>query len=162
MATVDETKLPGVGVRYGFTTHAGDRLGVIVHRSGKRELLVYDRDDPDACTDVIGLGEDDTRTLVDLLGGSEVSERLDDVLRQSLEGLTLEWVEIVPGMPSAGITLADIGLRTRTGVSVVAVIRGGTTVPSPRADFRLRGGDVAVLVGSPEAIGEAAAALRGV
>ena len=161
MALVEETRLPGVGVRYEFTTEGGERLGVLLHRSGRRELLLYDRDDPDRCRLALQLGEDDTHTLVDLLGGSEVTERLDVVLSQSIEGLTIEWVSIAAGAPAVGRTLEEIGLRTRTGVSVVAVLREGSTITSPTADFRLEPGDTAVLVGSHDAIGDGRAALVG-
>ena len=50
MADVRETKLPGVGVRHEFTTDDGTDLGVLVHHDGRREILVYDSDDPDACS----------------------------------------------------------------------------------------------------------------
>ena len=161
MPDVEETRLPGVGVRFAFTTSGGERLGVIAHRSGKRELLVYERDDPDACGTVVGLGEDDTRTLVDLLGGSEVSERQDAVIRQSLNGLEFAWVEIGSAAPSVGRPISELGLRSRTGASIVAVVRGDDTTISPRADFLLRAGDIAVTVGSGEALVEAARLLRG-
>jgi TrkA domain protein len=49
MGDVQETQLPGVGIRYDFVTKEGDRVGVLVHRSGRRELLLYQRDDPDSC-----------------------------------------------------------------------------------------------------------------
>lgn len=161
MALVEETRLPGIGVRFEFTTTSGDRIGVIHHRSGRRELVLYDRHDPDSCRAVLPLGEDDAHALVELLGGSEVVERLDEVLRQSVEGLTLEWVEIGPDSPSSGRTLAEIGLRSSTGASIVAIVRDGQTVNSPRADYRIQAGDTAVVVGSPEAIEKAASALRG-
>jgi TrkA domain protein len=161
MSEVEETKLPGVGVRYTFTTSDGERLGVIAHRGGKRELLVYDRGDPDSCSAVLGLEDDDARTLVDLLGGSEVSERLDETTRQSIEGLVFEWVEIDESSPYARVAIADIGLRSKTGASIVVVIRGRETITSPRSDVRLEPGDNAVLVGSPEAVAEAVAVLRG-
>ncbi len=160
MAPVDETPLPGVGVRYEFTTRSGDQLGVIAHRNGERELLVYDRADPDSCRVTLGLADDDARTLVDLLGGSEVSERLDVALRQSIAGLVLEWVQIEAGASSAGVALSELGLRTRTGASVVAVVRGDESILSPKADFALRAGDTAVLVGAPPAVAEAAALLK--
>jgi TrkA domain protein len=160
MARVEETPLPGVGTRYAFATETGQRLGVIVHREGHRELLVYDRRDPDACAAALGLDEDAARTLVDLLGGSEVSERLDVALRQSIEGLTLEWVEIPAGSPAADASISDLGLRRGTGASIVAVVREGRTTTSPRSDFVLRAGDTAVLVGSREAIDRAAEILR--
>jgi K+:H+ antiporter subunit KhtT len=160
MTRVEETPLPGVGVRYAFATESGQRLGVIVHRDGHRELLVYDRRDPDACAAALGLDEDAAHTLVDLLGGSAVSERLDDVLRQSIEGLTLEWVEIPSESASAGMAIGDLGIRKGTGASIVAVVRDHETTPSPRSDFVLRGGDTAVVVGSRDAIELAAETLR--
>jgi K+:H+ antiporter subunit KhtT len=69
MAEVTETPLPGVGVRHEFTTAAGERLVILSHRTGRREIAVYDRADPDASTTVLHLTPDDTRTLAELLGG---------------------------------------------------------------------------------------------
>ena len=45
MRDVTETPLPGVGVRFEFTSGAGERVGVLVHRGGRRELMVYDAAD---------------------------------------------------------------------------------------------------------------------
>lgn len=151
MARIEETALPGVGVRHDFSTRNGQRIGVISHRDGRRELLVYDRRDPDACSTVLPLDEEDVRTLADLLGGSQVVERFDR-LRQSVAGLTIDWLPIAPGSPWADRTLAEIGLRKATGVSIVAVNRGDEMVVSPPADYRLAAGDVLVCVGSASAI----------
>ena len=52
---LEETKLPGVGLRHDFTTARGRRIGVISTRGGERELLVYSQDDPDACHAVVKL-----------------------------------------------------------------------------------------------------------
>jgi len=49
MAEVRETKLPGVGVRFDFVAASGNPIGVLVHRSGRRDVLVYSRRDPSAC-----------------------------------------------------------------------------------------------------------------
>ena len=66
---IEETQLPGVGTRFDFVTHHGDRVGVIVHDSGERELLVYDADDPDAARGV-RLAEEDLVRLGEILGMS--------------------------------------------------------------------------------------------
>ncbi|MGH2685932.1 MAG: hypothetical protein ACRDJP_10755, partial [Actinomycetota bacterium] len=91
MAQVTETQLPGVGVRHDFVTKDGNRIGVLWHRSGRRELLLYDRGDPDACRAVIVLDPDDTRTLAELLGSSQVTEALGAV-QQQLHGLAIDWL----------------------------------------------------------------------
>ena len=76
MAEVSETRLPGLGIRYEFVTDSGQRVGVIHHRSGRREIVVFDEEDPDVCREVVRLDEDDSRTLAELLGSSRIVEEL--------------------------------------------------------------------------------------
>ena len=153
MAEIAETQLPGVGVRYEFTTASGERVGVLSHRSGHRELVVYDRNDRDRSTTVIHLSPDDTRTLGEILGTSHVSATVAAV-QQQLEGVAIEWLTIAPGSRFAGATIADGQFRTRTGTSVVAVIRGDITIPAPGPDHRFEAGDIAVAVGTPPGLEE--------
>lgn len=148
-----------MGVRHDFVTAHGQRIGVILHRSGHRELLVYDDRDPDACRDVVRLEEEDTRALAELLGASQVMETLTRV--QSLEGLTIDWLPVEPGAACANSEIGHTDIRERTGVTIVAVVRDGQTISSPPPTFRLQPGDTAVAIGTPEGIKEAFALLRG-
>jgi TrkA domain protein len=151
MPDVRETNLPGIGVRHEFTTDDGTQIGVLVRRDGRREIIVYDRDDPDACSERMQLSASDTQTLSELLGAGRVTEAVTAV-RQQIEGLAIEWIELGTTSPSIGHTIADGQLRTRTGASVVAVIRGDTTVPAPEPDLVFQPGDVAVAVGTNEGL----------
>jgi K+:H+ antiporter subunit KhtT len=151
MPDVSETMIPGVGVRHEFTTADGERVAVLTHRTGRRELLVYDTDDTDVGRTVLHLSRDDSRTLTELLGASPVSEALGAV-RQQVEGLAIEWLTVGPGSPSAGTTIADGQFRTRTGASIVAIVRGASSIPAPGPDTRLEAGDVAVAVGTAEGL----------
>jgi TrkA domain protein len=158
VADIQEAELPGVGVRFDFSTEQGRRLGVIVHRSGDRELLVYRERDPDAVEASTRLELEDARTLAELLGAPHVTETMVRV--QSVEGLSLDWLPVEPGAACAGRALRDTDLRS-TGVSVVAVVREGGTIPSPDPDFTLLAGDTAVVVGTPEGLRRAFELLRG-
>lgn len=160
MKEIEETRLPGVGLRHDFITTSGRRIGVISHHSGHQELLIYDRRDPDSTSETIRLEEEDSRTLDELLSPSLVTERLTS-LRQTVEGLTIDWVPIAAGAAAAGRTIGDTQLRRRTGVSIVAVVRGERTIPSPTPEERLEAGDTAVVVGTPQGIQQAFALLRG-
>lgn len=155
MSEVIETPLPGVGVRYDFLTAAGNRIGVLAHHLGHRELLIYDRADPDASRSVLGLGPDDARTLADLLGAPHLSGRLEDV-EQRIAGLAIDWVALDEQSPLVGRSLRETAVHSRTGVSIVAVLRGDEAFPAPTGDFVLEAGDVAVAVGLPRGV----AALR--
>ena len=153
MAEIAETQLPGVGVRYEFSTASGERVGVLSHRSGHRELVVYARNDPDRSTTVIHLSPDDTRTLGEILGTSQVSATVAAV-QQQLEGVAIEWLTVEPGSAFAGASIADGQFRTKTGTSIVAVIRGDLTIPAPGPEHRFEGGDIAVAVGTPRGLEE--------
>jgi TrkA domain protein len=89
MTNIEETRLPGVGVRHDFETRAGARVGVISHRSGRRELLIYAASDPDACSEVLRLDEEEGHTLADLLGGTSVTTTVRSV-QQDVQGLTID------------------------------------------------------------------------
>ena len=159
MADVSETVLPGVGVRHEFTTDDGDRVGVLVHRNGRREILVYDDADPDACRSQLSLSPEDARTVVELLGASQVSEAVTAV-QQKIEGLAIEWLEVEPGSSAAGTTIAQGMYRTRTGASIVAVIRGTTTIPAPGPEVAFEGGDIVVAVGTDDGLSQLRSLLR--
>jgi len=66
------THLPGVGDRHEFSTEGGDAVGVVRHRGGDRELIVFSRKDPDACLLSLRLCGEDARRLAVLLGEGSV------------------------------------------------------------------------------------------
>ncbi len=159
MADVTETQLPGVGVRHEFTTDAGDRVAVLSHRGGRRDLMIYDREDPDSCAAVLHVSSDEAHTLSELLGASRVSESVAQAVQQQIEGLAIEWITVP--RDAARMTIGEGDFRTRTGVSIVAIVRGDDTIPAPGPEHSLEGGDVAVAVGTPAGLDELRELLRG-
>ena len=151
MTEVNETALPGVGLLHDFMCRGGARIGVVSHRTGRRELLFYDPADPDAVRDTVDLTPEESATLGELLGGSKITERLAQLQRQ-VEGLAIDWLTLPEGSPYAGRTIGEAEIRRRTGVSVVAVLRGDQAIPAPAPDLRMEAGDVAVVVGTAQGI----------
>lgn len=81
-------------------------------------------------------------------------KRLDE-LSQYLAGTTTDTVLILDGSPAAGKSLEESELRSRSGVTVIAVVRDGQSIHNPPADFRLAPGDVMVLLGSHKDLDQA-------
>lgn len=159
MSEINEVKLPGVGVRYEFKTAEGKRISVVSHRSGMREIYVSRVDDPDESSRVLGLSQDDARTLAELLGATRVAQQLAE-LQQKLEGLVIDWLPIREDSPYAGRTIGDARVRSRTGVSVVAIVRGEEAVPAPGPDAILAPGDYLVVVGTGPGVEQTVELLR--
>lgn len=159
MGDIQEVKLPGVGVRYEFETADGNRIGVISHRSGLREVYAARGEDPDEFKRVLGLSPDDARTLAELLGATRVSQQLSE-LQQRIEGLAIDWLPVRSDSPYAGRPIGETQMRSRTGVSVVAIVRGEDAVPAPGPGLEVHSGDYLVVVGTARGIEEAVALLR--
>lgn len=64
--------------------------------------------------------------------------------------LQLIWVNITDESKLAGRTIQDLEIRSRTGVTIVGVMREGKLVPNPGPDHRFAAGDVAAVLGDFE------------
>ena len=155
-----ETPLPGVGVRYEFTAEGGDHVGVVVRRDGKRDIALYDREDPDSCRGTIELSEGDASKVAELLGGTNITARLEE-LKHNVEGLAIEWVTMRDAGGLSGKTIGDGRIRTETSASVVAVIRGEDAIPGPEPTFLFAPGDTVLVMGAADAVRQASQILTG-
>jgi TrkA domain protein len=153
---VHRTALPGIGLRHDFVTERGRRVGVVSHRTGRREVVVYDREDPDTASVTLTLNSEEANGLAELLASTRLVERLAELHRQ-VEGLVTEQIPIPPGSPYDGRPLGDARVRTPPGASIVAVVREREVVASPRPDFGFRAGDIVVVVGTAEGTAAVAA-----
>jgi TrkA domain protein len=146
---VERTALPGLGLQHVFTTARGRRVGVVSHHTGRRDLVTYDVHDPDTAAETVVLTPDEANMLAELLGTQRIVERLAELARQ-VEGLVSRQIPIEPGSMYEGRMLGDTRARTRTGASIVAVVRRGQVIASPRPDFWFNAGDIVVVVGTAE------------
>ena len=81
-------------------------------------------------------------------------------LRHASRAIEVEWVRL-PGKSgpedgssdedgALGRTIGDLGVRSETGASVLAVVRGEKVIPNPGADLRLEPNDALGVLGTPE------------
>lgn len=148
---VRETLLPGVGLRYELDNADGDRIGVIAHRGGDFEVLVYTAADPDCAQRVFRLTDREAEALAQILGAPRMVERFADLTRE-VPGLEAGQVEVRADSRYAGRPLGDTRARTRTGASIVAIVRADRVVASPGPEEVLRPEDVLVVIGTEAGI----------
>ncbi|WP_284977384.1 cation:proton antiporter regulatory subunit [Arthrobacter sp. efr-133-TYG-104] len=156
---VEETELPGLGIRKDFVTASGRRIGVVELREGETQLFVSTWDDPDTCQASIPLTADEAAALGNLLGGQHIAMRLAEAHRE-VPGIVTRQFSITPDSPFADQAMGKAQIRTRSGVSIVAIMREGEVVPSPAPDVVLHTGDLLVAVGTQEGLDSAAGILR--
>jgi CPA2 family monovalent cation:H+ antiporter-2 len=90
-------------------------------------------------------------------GGDSLFARL----RQASQAIEVEWVRLAEGRvpeleecPTGrgliGHTIGDLGVRSETGASILAVVRGDEVIPNPGADLALEAGDAVGVLGTRE------------
>jgi TrkA domain protein len=148
---LEEVSLPGIGKRIEFFTDEGRRMGVVQHHTGRREVFVCQPSDPDTTDVAVTLSEDDAHSLVDALGVIEVTSS-DRDRTYEVEGLVFEWLDVDAASPVVGRSIGEARIRTRTGASVVAVIRPRGAIPAPEPDFVIEADDTLVIAGTADGV----------
>jgi TrkA domain protein len=142
-----ETRLPGVGYKFAFTTERGGRISVILHNDGQREIYYYARRSNDEPTAVIDLDDDEARQLGAVLGGAYERPRIVEELEMALGELQIEWVPVPDTSPAIGKTLAECGFRARTGITIIAILREPEAISGAQPGDVIERGDTIVAVG---------------
>lgn len=147
---VKEVLLPGVGLRYEYTDHKGDRIGIIARRSGEFDVVVYAREDPDEARPLLHLSDQEAEAVAQILGAPRIAERFTELAQ--VPGLETGQVHILAGSPFVDHPLGDTHARTRTGASIVAIVRSEEVVASPGPAEMLHARDVLIVIGTEDGI----------
>ena len=139
-----ETELPGVGTKYSIELAKGDQLVLVEHRVGHWELARVNASGE--AVQVAQLQADEAAEVGRILSRGSVP--VEDSRKQMLfEEFSIEWVKLEDGSALIGETLQSSGIRARTGVSVIALLRPEGSIPSPPPDTEFRSGDTLVVIG---------------
>jgi TrkA domain protein len=144
---LQETRLPGIGVKYGFRTSDGGRLAVVLHNDGVREIYFFRSEHADEPSAVIRLDDDEARQLGAVIGGAYERPKIVEDLELALGELTIEWVAVPDSSPLIGKTLAECGFRAKTGITVIAILREPEPIAGAQPGDVLEQGDTIVTVG---------------
>jgi TrkA domain protein len=142
-----ETRLPGIGVKYGLRLDAGGRISLIQHNDGTRELYWFRRPDDEEPAAVIRLDDDEARQVGALLGGAYERPKIVEELEMALGELMIEWVAVPDSSPLIGKTLAEAALRAKTGITIIAILREPEPVSGAQPNDVIKLGDTLVTVG---------------
>jgi len=133
---IRESELPSIGKKFQMTTEAGDKLVLVVHDDGRREMYHYDREDPDDSISMVELTDEEAKQVAFILGGLVYKPRSLETIEMALDELVIEWYRLEPGSPYAGRTIGELDIRRRTGTTVIAVVgRSQVRQINPGPDF---------------------------
>ncbi|MFW5919357.1 MAG: cation:proton antiporter regulatory subunit [Halanaeroarchaeum sp.] len=145
--TVYETDVPGVGHKFELELDGAERLVVLIHHDGKREI--YHR--PDAESDskkLFTLTGDQANKLGSILEGAYFEPVEMDETQVPLGESIIEWIDVEEGSPLVGKSLREADIRGRTGASIIAIQRDDTTIDNPQSAAVVQREDILVALGT--------------
>lgn len=148
MSFFSESDLPGIGKKISCTTHSREKLVIVVHHDGKRELYIMNNEgDPQAGVTLL---DEEARRFGGFLSGVMYKPKAIEDLELALEGIRIDWYKIEHGSPVIGKAIGGLGIRKRTQVSIIAILRDGDFIPNPSSEYVFKEGDTCVVIGKPE------------
>jgi TrkA domain protein len=153
MSTISEANLPGVGRKFQIEIASGDRLIIVIHDDGTREIYHFERRNFDRAASVVTLADSEARQIAGILGGLSYVPKALPSAELILDDLLLQWFKIEPGAACIGKTIRDLQVRTATGASIVSIIEENRTKrTNPEADTVLNEGATLILAGDRKTI----------
>ena len=148
MSSISEVFLPGVGRKFQVETLDGDRLVIVIHDDGTRELYHFTRENLNRPTSVLRLSDGEARQIAGIVGGLTYVPRSLPMAEVILGDLVLEWFNIEPGAACIGKTIRDLQVRSVTGASIVSIVEPDQTKrTNPEADTVLNQGATLIVAG---------------
>ncbi|MDN3514881.1 MAG: potassium transporter TrkA [Candidatus Brocadia sp.] len=151
MSEIKECDLPGIGKKFTLELDSGDKLVVVIHSSGEREVYKFTKDS-DEPTSVTRLNDEEAHQIGAILAGTYFQPVIEGEQKLTMVNATMEWIKIVPDSKLVGKKIEELDIRKKTGVTITTIIRGETVVPNPSSSEILKPQDTIIIIGNNEQV----------
>lgn len=151
MSEIKESELPGIGKKFTLGLDSGDKLVVVIHSSGEREVFkfIHDNDEPISVTT---LADEEARQLGAILSGTYFQPVVEEEQKLAMKNATMEWIKIPPDSILANKKIEELDIRKKTGVSITTIIRGEVVIPNPPPGEIIKPQDTLIIIGNNEQV----------
>jgi len=144
--------LPGIGTKYELETEEGDIISVIYMENGKVQIYTRGGACDEYCSAELNAME--ARRLGNVLTGAiiEAEQEGVEIAFSALCDLRISVHTYLIGKNLSGRNIGEMNIRSKTGVTVLAVSREGENTVNPRPSFVFEAGDAVVVIGEADQI----------
>lgn len=145
--SIKETELPGIGKKFQIETRSGDKMVIVVHDDGRREIYHFDSNDPEESISMVTLDDTEARRVAGILGGMAYEPKALESVEMALDDMVFEWYKVERDAQAIGKTIGDLDIRKKTGAAIIAIIKKDKKVLNPGPEEIITPGATIVVLG---------------
>lgn len=143
-----ETDIPGIGKKFVIETRSGEKLAIIIHDDGRRELYHFEEENREDSISMVTLDDDEAKYISAIIGGVTYQPTALENIEVALGDLIIEWYRLEPNYKAIGKTIGELRIRQRSGATIIAVIeKNQKKHVNPGADLLLTADALVVVIG---------------
>ncbi|MEB9738606.1 cation:proton antiporter regulatory subunit [Bacillus thuringiensis] len=144
---IRESELPGIGYKFHIVTKDNNKMVIVIHDDGRREIYHFDSDHEESISNV-SLCDSEARKLAAILGGMVYKPQALETIEMAFEGITIEWFKVENKAFAAKKTIGQLEIRKIYNVTVIAIIRENMKkLFNPGPESVIEEGDMLVVSG---------------
>jgi len=146
--TIRESDLPNIGRKFEVEVREGNKLVIVVHDDGRRELYHFYHNQPEDSVSMITLDDNEARYVAAIIGGLAYKPRALETVDVALDDLIIEWYKIETGSYCVGRSIGEMQVRKKTGASIIAAVeKGHGKHINPGVDYKFLPESTIVVIG---------------
>ncbi|CAG7657612.1 cation:proton antiporter regulatory subunit [Paenibacillus allorhizosphaerae] len=146
---VREIELPGIGKKFEVITKSKDKIVVIIHDDGRRDIYYFDQDNFEEAIANTSFDDAEARQIAAIIGGMTYAPKALETIEMAFDDLVIEWFKVQNGAEAAQQTIGQLNIRQSYEVNVVAIIKQKNykEIHTPGPETLLEEGDTVIVSG---------------
>ncbi|EKN70679.1 TrkA-C domain-containing protein [Neobacillus bataviensis LMG 21833] len=146
---IREIELPGIGKKYEIITKSEDKIVVIIHDDGRRDLYYFDQEDYEESIASTTMDDSEARQIAAIIGGMTYAPKALETIEMAFDDLVIEWSKVEAGAKAENQTIGNLNIRQSYEVNIIAIIkrRNHKKIHTPGPETLLEVGDTVIVSG---------------
>lgn len=145
---IRECDLPGIGKKFEIKTMEKEKIVVVLHDDGRREMYHFESENDEESVFNVTLTDDEARQLSAIMGGIIYKPQSVEKIEMAFDELVFEWYKVAPNATIINRTIGELNIRKTYHVMIIAILKQShEKILNPGSDVVVQQGDTLVISG---------------
>ncbi|RAK20529.1 potassium/proton antiporter regulatory subunit (CPA2 family) [Anoxybacillus vitaminiphilus] len=145
---IRESELPGVGKKFEVFTKNKDKMVIIIHDNGRRELYYFEQDNYEDYVASAAFDDTEARQIAAIIGGMTYKPKALENIEIAFDGLVIEWFKVEQGAQAANQSIGQLNVRQSFDVNIIAIVKKNhQIIHTPGPENIIEEGDTLIVSG---------------